>query len=417
MKEQIVCQFHDLSHEGLGVGKVDGKVIFAEGALPGEKALIQLVEDKKKYSVGEVLKIIEPSKKRIKPVCPYFEKCGGCQIQHIDYSDGLNIKKTRVVEQLKKTLKGYELPIALVHPSINTLFYRNKIELKVNKDSIGFYQKKSHELLNINHCYIANPVLNEMLKFFHSHIHLISNVEKITLRTNQKQEEVTIIFHGKKEPSQQILKIIKELPYVVGALWVKDFNNKKLLFGHSYIKETILGKTYKIDSMAFLQVNIPTAEVLYKKVIEALDTKKNEVFLDAYCGVGILSCIIAQNCKKVVGLDIVKESIDAAKENSKNLGINNIDFYQEPFEKTRSLPKDVDIVLLNPPRGGCHENAIKQLKQLSLKKIIYVSCDPATLSRDLVELINLGYKIIYLQIFDLFPQTMHVETLILLEKH
>lgn len=418
MKESIVCQFHDLSHDGQGVGKIDQKVVFVDGALPLEKGLIQLETQKKNFSTGRLLKILEPSKDRIDPVCPKFSHCGGCQIMHLNYFAQLEAKQSKVVNQMKKSLQiDLQKKIAITS-SKDELNYRNKIELKVEQGKIGYYKKQSHDFLEIPACFIAKPIFNQLIKELKNHPYLLKEIDKITLRTNQKEDEVTVIFALKpKAKSLKIATLVQNFPKIVGIVAYSPSGQKTLLFGRSFINENILGEAFSVDCFAFLQVNLLQAEKLYQKIAQTLFIEKTDCILDAYCGIGILTCLLAKTKAKVIGLDIVKESIESAKINGRSLGLKNVEFYCEAFEESTLNFAQIDAIILNPPRGGCEAKALHKVQQIKPKMIIYVSCEPATLCRDLKELILQGYEIDDVHLFDLFPQTMHVETFVVLKKY
>lgn len=417
MEDRFVCQFHDFSHDGLGVGKIGSKVVFVDGVLPQEVAAIKITKEKKNYLEGHLLQIQQKSPDRIEPICPKFGSCGGCQVMHLKYEKQTYFKKNRVINQINKMMKtpiDFEIDIM---PSESDLYYRNKIELKIEKGKIGYYEKKSHKLLDISKCFIAKSILNKILTSLRSFISNLDAVYKVTLRTNRAENEVTLIFHSDEKFNHNwINELISIHPEIVGVVLLSSHFKKEVIFGRSYLNENVLNETFKVDCLAFLQVNIPQAEKLYQKVIEFLNPKKEEVIVDAYCGIGILACLLAKTQAKVLGLDIIKESILSAQENAQFLKLDNAQFTQEPFEKSKSLQGNIDSLIINPPRGGCDPLAFSKVRELSPSKIIYVSCDPATLSRDLNILFSCDYKIKQGQIFDLFPQTMHVETVIYLEK-
>lgn len=415
MQEMFVCQFHDLSHDGLGVGKVGQKVIFVDGVLPDEIAQVTIQEEKKNFVLGQLIEIQKFSIDRQDPICPYFSHCGGCQTMHLRYEKSLEIKKRRVLEQLKKADQSiHRIPVS-IQPSGEELFYRNKIEVKVQGEKVGFYKKKSHELLDIQKCFIAKPILNHVLRFFQNEKLLLKNLDKITFRTNQKQTEVTVIIHAEKKVNPKLIEKLQQLPFIVGCVQLKSGYQTTILFGKSCISEEVLGTPFAVDALAFMQINLPQAEKLYQKIMEKLNPCQNELILDAYCGIGILACLMGKQGANVIGLDVVKQSIDSAKENAKNLKLDQLKFFQEPFEKARSIPKAIDTIILNPPRGGCDDLALSKVLEMNPSKLVYVSCDPSTLARDLKKLLG-SYSIKSIDLFDLFPQTMHVETLVYLEK-
>jgi 23S rRNA (uracil1939-C5)-methyltransferase len=414
MPDPIVCQFHDLSHDGMGVGKHDGKIIFADLVLPEEEALVEITETKKKFNKADVLKILKKSKWRVEPTCPYFSKCGGCQIMHLDYAKQLEQKKKRVLDQLKKTLAI--TPTFEIQKSPNPLHYRNKIELKLVEDQLGFYEKQSHVIVDINHCAIAKGALNEAIAFLQKEKSDLKGVYKITLRTNNKEDQLTCILHTENKIEKRFFeKFSKEVKSVVGII-VKNGKKTDLVFGRREVEETILGKKFFVDCEAFLQVNLLQAEKLYQEILSTIQPKKGDVILDAYCGIGILATLLAMHQAEVIGMDIVSQAIDSANKNKEQYQLNDLKFHVSAFENNRLSLSAVNWLILNPPRGGLDPRALKKVQHNQIPNLIYVSCDPATLARDLSVLYQLGYQVEKGELFDLFPQTMHVETLVILKK-
>jgi 23S rRNA (uracil1939-C5)-methyltransferase len=417
MERMITCDFHDLSHDGQGVGRHFDKVVFVEGVLPQEKASIKVVREKKNLIEGKLVQLLKESPDRVNPVCPYFSQCGGCQIMHLSYEKQLEAKKNRVLNQIKKIAK-FDIPFEVeMHSSPQKLHYRNKISCKLKDLKFGYYEKKSHTLLDIERCAIAQFNLQPLISLIRNHLSELKQFQSVTFRTNALNTEVTLLFYPNENIPKSLLESIKQQhKEVVGIVSADEKGQKKIQYGRSFIYETILDETFKVDALAFLQVNILQAERLYKKVLSYLNLKPDEIVVDAYCGIGILACTMGKTQASIVGFDVVKESIESAQENAKRLGLNHVSFFQEPFESAHSLPKKVDSLIINPPRSGCEKQAFDQVKRLNPKKVIYVSCDPATLARDLIILFEIGYSLKGLDIFDLFPQTMHVETLAYLEK-
>ncbi|NBO24293.1 MAG: 23S rRNA (uracil(1939)-C(5))-methyltransferase RlmD [Chlamydiae bacterium] len=259
--------------------------------------------------------------------------------------------------------------------------------------------------------------MQPLISLIRNHLSELKQFQTVTFRTNALNTEVTLLFYPNENIPKSLLESIRQQhKEVVGIVSADEKGQKKIQYGRSFIYETILDETFKVDALAFLQVNILQAERLYKKVLSYLNLKPDEIVVDAYCGIGILACTMGKTQASIVGFDVVKESIESAQENAKRLGLNHVSFFQEPFESAHSLPKKVDSLIINPPRSGCEKQAFDQVKRLNPKKVIYVSCDPATLARDLIILFEIGYSLKGLDIFDLFPQTMHVETLAYLEK-
>jgi 23S rRNA (uracil1939-C5)-methyltransferase len=411
MNKTIVCQIHDLSHEGLGVGKVNDQVIFVEGALPAEEVDVKITESKPKYLKGQLLRVLKPSPNRIDPICPIFENCGGCQIMHLDYDAQLKIKKNRITSQLTKIGK-FENPCVLdVVPSDAPFYYRNKIQLHHEK-GLGFYKKHSHEIVELDTCYIAKPLLNQLIHFLNQHQRDTKGCHLITIRCSFDSSSLLVIFHTKEKLNLTNLcaQIREDFPQVKGILVEQEGRPLKVLFGQRFYHEKVLDVEFKMDAAAFLQVNLPQAEKLYYHVIKLLGSTSDFKVLDAYCGIGILSCLLAQQGARVLGVEFSLDAVESARENATLLGLNHVEFIASRMESMTFNQGQFQVVILNPPRGGCERVVLDQIVYIKPGHIIYVSCDPATLSRDLKILKESGYELIEAQPFDLFPQTMHVET-------
>lgn len=405
-----------LSSTGEGIGSENGYKIFVDGALPGELVEIEILEEKKKFAIAKLLRVLEPSPLRIKPICPIFGKCGGCQIMHLQYEEQLQVKRQRVIDALQRI--GHinsEVKPCIASPK--SFHYRNKIQLPCRSGDIGLYKKNSHEIIPIETCYIQCEEGEEILKLIRPHL-LDPSIRHICIKNGNKQALVIIVTDGKchdlKERAKKIMHLSPQIKGVLENINTRDDNvilseDFKLHCGTPYIFETLLGKTFRISASSFFQVNPLQAENLIKEVI---DIEKTDKVLDAFCGVGTFSLFAAEKGAFITGIEIVPHAIDDAKENAKLNNISNVSFHVGKTEKMVHSLGDFDVVLLNPPRKGCDQSLIDTLIKKKIKKITYISCDPATLARDLSFFVQANYKIISIQPFDMFPQTMHVETVV-----
>lgn len=350
----------DLTSSGEGIGTIEGKKVFVDGALPGETVEIEVVEEKKRYSRGKLLRIVTPSKHRVDPICPLFGTCGGCQIMHLSYLQQLNWKRKRVLDALTR-IGGLDVEVAECTPSPDPLGYRNKIHLHQG----GLHKRHSHDIVPIDKCYILNPHGNKSLP-------LMTN-EAIIRTANG---EVLVEIDGK--------------------------------CNRPFIIERLGDLSFKIGPRDFFQVNPKQAHALYQKATACAEPGR---VLDAYCGVGCLSLFAAKQAKEVLGIEVEKSAVMSAEENAKLNGITNVTFKCGKVEKL--LPKlgTFDTIFLNPPRAGVESEVISSLLKHPPKRLIYISCDPATLARDL-KLLKAKFIIEEVVPFDMFPQTIHVETLI-----
>lgn len=446
--EEYIIDISGMGYDGEGIGKVENFTVFIPGAIEGENAKVKILSVKKNYGYGKLMEIIKPSEKRVAPVCPSFGKCGGCGIQHLDYSYQLQIKRKRVEDALERIGK---LERITVHNTIgmdNPYDYRNKVQLPVGEDKngnivVGFYAPRSHNIIDIDTCFIQEEVSHKVVQLIKAwmnkyHIKPYNEenhnglVRHIMVRKGFKTGEVMVVIvtNGDKLPNKD--ELIKSL---VDNIWgihsiIQNVNSKrtnvilgskcKTLWGQDHITDYIENFKFNISPLSFFQVNPVQTEVLYRKALEYADLKGDEVVFDAYCGAGTISLFLSQKSKKVYGVEIIQEAIENARENSKVNNINNAEFIvgksEEEIPKLISKGIIPDVVVVDPPRKGCEKTLIESICKSNPKKVVYVSCDPGTLARDLAIFHELGYKTEEVQPVDMFPQTMHVETIALIQK-
>ncbi|MCH9610519.1 MAG: 23S rRNA (uracil(1939)-C(5))-methyltransferase RlmD [Chlamydiae bacterium] len=399
-----------LNSSGEGIGQTDeGKTLFIDGALPGETVEYEIELEKKSYAKGTLLKIIEPTKERVHPPCPVFGTCGGCQIQHLDYQEQLEIKRMRVQDALRRIAKiDIEVPPCI--PSPMPFGYRNKIQLPHKDGLLGLYKKRSHELVPIKGCPIQSALGEKILRFLQNR--LPNSVSHLLIRNGIFTNEALVVFITSGEaPTALAKELFDEFEEIKGVvLNIKRGSGNRILgssfktlAGRDHIFEQLGSLKFKLSAPSFFQVNSWQALNLFKTVADQITGKR---VIDAFCGVGTLALFAAQKCQSLLGIECVKEAISDARENAKLNGIQNCHFEVGRAEE-RHL--ECDTLLLNPPRGGLDPKIFEKIKA---KQIIYISCDPATLSRDLLNLKD--FNIRFVQPFDMFPQTTHVETLITL---
>ncbi len=438
-KERIQIRIRNIGSHGEGVGDYQGYTVFVEDALPGETVEVELFECKKRYGKGRLVKILQSSSHRVKPVCPLFGSCGGCQLMHLSYSQQLEVKRQRVVDTLQRLGKITDVEVFPCIPSPLSLSYRNKIQCPVRKGpegfSIGLYARSSHDLVEVEACDIHCPIGEEVYRDTRKIIKLsgieayepstdTGELRHLLIKSAVNTQEVLVVLVTNQRPSVVLKKIAKKIkeesPRVKGV--VHNLNTEKnnvilgrcysLLEGAAYIQERISDLSFKVSPASFFQVNPAQAESLYLKALELAELKGDEVVLDAYCGVGTFSLHFARYAKKIIGIECVPEAIEDAKENAKLNQFSNVSFICAAAEEAINKLSAVDVVLLNPPRKGCELAVLQGLIRLKPKTLIYVSCDPATLARDLSFLCASGYRIDIVQPFDMFPQTIHVESLV-----
>ena len=430
MSSRTTIRIDSLSSTGEGVGTLDGLKVFVDGALPGETATIQIFASKKTYAKAELVEILTPSDDRTEPVCPLFGTCGGCQIMHLQYPAQLLVKKQRVADALRRIGGFQDLNILPCLPSPSSLGYRNKIQLPIvwdhGKKTIGLYRKQSHEIIPLKKCFIQCPQGEEIRSLISEKLN-IPAVRYALIRNAVFQDEALVIFVTTGQFSKELKAFAQELmesnSLVKGV--VENLNPRhdniilgptfRLLSGRPYIYEKLLNKTFKISPSAFFQVNPAQSENLYTKALELAELGSHETVLDAYCGVGALALFASDTAHRVFGTECVSSAVADAIENARLNGKEECQFLCGQAEELIHRLPSMDTVFLNPPRKGCDPTLLQALIKKKPLKIVYISCDPATLARDLAVLRS-HYQIDAVQPIDMFPQTMHVETVVRLTR-
>ena len=428
----------DISSEGKGVVKYQKDIIFCDGLFVGEEADIEILYQRAGVYFGKVRKLYSISKDRIQPKCKICTSCGGCQYQQINYKKQLEYKTNRVKNAIKR--------IAKIDTKVNDCIgmkepyhYRNKIQVPFSKDRkgnvvYGFYKENSHEIIPTKECMIEDKRaasilwdIKELIKKMGIPTYNEDNgrgiLRYVLIRTSYHYDELMVVlvtsmlnFPGQRNFVDALIKLHPEITSIVENVNSRHTNvilgnKEKILYGPGFIKDDILGLTFEISPSSFFQVNPEQVEVLYKTALDLIDIKKNQVVLDAYSGVGTIGLIASKNAKKVISVEIVKDAHKNAIENAKRNNVNNIEFHcGDAGEFINSYEDDLDIVIMDPPRKGSDEKFLSTLINKKVPEIIYISCDPETLARDL-EYLKKSYEITYIQPVDMFPMTAHVETI------
>jgi 23S rRNA (uracil1939-C5)-methyltransferase len=389
-----------LDNFGRGIGYLNNKVIFIPNALPDETVLCELEKESKNYLVGKNLKLETKSEKRVEPKCPYYNECGGCSLQHLSYEDTKQYKIDKISNLLKRN-NLYEVDLNFIDNK-DGFNYRNKIELKLEDGHIGFYQNKTHDLVEIKSCVITKNCINKVIP------DIVKNGIKngnITIRANYNDELLIIINTKDNFDYKNIIKNNKVSGIIV---------NGKVIHNDSYFIELIDNKYFKVSYDAFFQVN----EFICSKLFEIIDKniEENSIVADLYCGVGTLSIVASSKAKKVYGIEIVENAVLDAIENAKINHKNNIYFNLGKVSNVIDKINDkLDTIIVDPPRAGLDKYTIKTILKYKPKSIIYTSCDPLTLIRDLKELTK-SYNIKEINLLDMFSYTYHVESVCVLNK-
>ena len=441
--DYIDVEFEDLTHDGAGVAKVEGYPLFVLNALPGEKAKIKVIKVNKGYGFGKLVELYEQSPDRVKPACPIYKECGGCQLQHLSYEGQLKVKEKQVRDVLERIGK---LENVKVHPVLgmkDPWRYRNKAQVPIGEQEGGliggFYQQRSHQIINMKECLIQQDKNDEVVQTV---IDICSrygvraydegrnkgDLRHIMARYGLVTGEVMVVLITRTtelpHKNKIIEDIISRIPNVKSI--VQSINPKKtnvifgdvtkVLWGEEVIYDFIGDIKFAISARSFYQVNPEQTKALYEKALEYADLNGGENVIDAYCGIGTISLFLAQKAKKVFCVEIVPEAIEDAKRNAKLNGISNAEFAVGEAEVV--IPKwynegnVADVLVVDPPRKGCDEALLQTILTMKPKKVVYVSCNPGTLARDLRILEDGGYKTVEVQPVDMFPQTTHVECVI-----
>ncbi|MBB6454908.1 23S rRNA (uracil1939-C5)-methyltransferase [Salirhabdus euzebyi] len=448
-KNQMVeLQFEDLTHEGSAVGKINGYPLFVPYGLPGEKAKVKVIKVKKNFAFGKLVEVTEQSPERIEPPCDVFYQCGGCQLQHMSYEMQLEMKHKQVKDTLRK-LGNIDVENISIHPVIgmeDPWRYRNKVQIPVRgiegRLETGFYKQKSHEIINMDTCPITDEQNDRMVEAvrriaedagitpYDEESHR-GTLRHIMVRNGQATNEIMIVLVTRTEKLPYEEKIVEEIhkAYPNVKSIVHNVNSKrtnvilgdktKVLWGEEYIHDTIGDIKFAISAKSFYQINPVQTKKLYDQALQYANLSGNETVIDAYCGIGTISLFLAQQAKKVYGVEIVPEAIEDAKNNAKLNGFDNAEFVVGAAEKVMSWWKSQglrpDVIVVDPPRKGCDEELLHAMVDMKPTRIVYVSCNPSTLARDLKILSEAGVVLKEVQPVDMFPQTSHIECVALLE--
>ncbi len=384
----VLCE--KLDHFGRGIGKVDGKIIFVPDLLPGEEALVKIVSSKKNFMVGEVIELKTKALNRVCSKCSY-DMCG-CALKNLAYEKTLEYKKEKVEDILRK-FGGIDISVKEIVPSPVVYGYRNKVTLKVKDGRLGYFKNNSNDLLEIDECLIASEKINEIIRALKKED--LSKVSEIIIKD---MDEVMVIIKG-------VLKV-DNLKNLVDSLYMND----KLIYGKEKIFNHILDYKFLVSKDSFFQVNNQVTSKLYSKVLQY--ARFGEEVLDLYCGTGTISLFLSKQFKKVIGIEVNKEAIDCANVNKKLNGIDNVEFICGDANKLVSGLK-ADVIVVDPARAGLMKNGIDGILNVKPQRIVYVSCDPVTLARDLKE-ISKFYDVKEVTLYDMFPWTYHTECVSLL---
>lgn len=444
--DKIELTIDALTSEGSGVGRYNGLAVFVRGTVPQDKIIAHIIKRSKNYAIGIIDKILQPSPERIESDCPYSKKCGGCSFRHISYREELKYKKSRVQDALNR-IGHLDIKVDEIIGADDLTHYRNKAQYPVDISDgemfAGFYAYKSHRIIPCADCKLQPAEFEKGLEAFAKWIeseNITSYNEQtgkgllrhIYFRKGFASGEVMAcaVINGNSIPNGELLvSLLREKVDGLTSVAV-NINKEKtnvilgketsIIWGEKYIRDSLLGKDFLISPNSFYQVNHNQCEKLYAKAKDFAGLIGTETVLDLYCGVGTIGLTMAENVKQLVGIEIIPQAIENAKENAKINHITNAQFICADAPKGAEILKkqgvNPDIIILDPPRKGCEKSLFDTIEQLSPKKIVYVSCDSATLVRDLAILKEKGYEAKKVSAVDMFPRTPHVECVTLIEK-
>lgn len=444
--KEYEVKINSLGSSGEGVGRVNGFTVFVPGGLPGEKIKARIDEVKKTYATGKLVAVEEASKLRTEPECPVYKECGGCQLQHMTYEGQLEVKTQQVKDAMERIGHQKNLPVLPTLGAENPWNYRNKVAFPVGRDKgktiVGCFAQGTHKIIDASNCLIQDELNNEAISAARDVIDKlripvydedrhVGVMRHVVARTGLKgQLMVVLVTATAKLPHEkEVIKLLRQrLPHMVSLQQnIQTYKNNvilgretKLLWGRPTIKAKLGNFAFNVSARSFFQVNTKQAEVLYAKALEFAQLSGKETVIDAYCGTGTISLYLAQKARKVYGVEIVSPAIADAKKNAHENNVRNAEFIVG--DCTKVMPRlfkqgvRADVVVVDPPRAGCTEVVLKTFANMQPQRIVYVSCNPATLARDIEILSKLGYKAEKVQPVDMFSHSSHVECVALLSR-
>ncbi|TWT24083.1 23S rRNA (uracil(1939)-C(5))-methyltransferase RlmD [Planomicrobium sp. CPCC 101110] len=444
--DRLLVRVEDLTHDGAGVAKVEGYPLFIHGALPGEDVEVHVLKTLKSYGFAKLLEVKHASPFRVTAPCPVFDTCGGCQIQHLSYEGQMTFKRKLVRDAITRIGKLPDVPVHPVKGMENPWRYRNKSQIPFGTDNgrvvAGFYQNRSHDIADTDICIIQTPEADAIMAALKKRMPEMGiepydeqthrgMLRHVVVRKGRATDEIMVVLVTKKKKfpqAQKAIELIRTLVPEVTSI-VQNVNGEKTnvifgnetftLWGKDVIEDRIGDVRFEISARSFYQVNPEQTDVLYGQALEYAQLSGDETVIDAYCGIGTISLFLAQKAKFVMGVEIVPQAIEDAKRNAELNGFTNTLFEAGPAEQV--IPrwykegKTADVLMVDPPRKGCDEQLLQTILKQRPGRVVYVSCNPATLARDLRILEDGGYRTKEVQPVDMFPQSTHCEAVAWLE--
>lgn len=394
------------AHGGVCLGRLpDGRAVFVPFALPGERVRVRLVESKRTFARAELLEVLQPAPQRIAPRCPHYGLCGGCHYQHTDYATQCALKAAILREQLQRLAGIVEPPLRPIVPSPQPWNYRNTVQFHLDPQGrLGYHRADSHQVVAIRECHLPEPVLNQVWPQLEFEPRL--GLERVELRAGSGEEVLLILESRDPQPPEF------SVDFPLSAVHLSPAGTI-VLAGEDYLVMEILGRPFKVSAPSFFQVNTAQAAAMVQHLLDILPLTPQSTLLDVYCGVGLFTAFLAPRVGRCLGVEV---SPSACEDFAVNLDeFDHVALYQGAAEEILPwLDVRPDVVVVDPPRAGMAPDALEALIRLGPTYLAYVSCDPATLARDLKHLLGAGYRLLHITPFDLFPQTYHIESISLL---
>ena len=408
MAQQLTLSLSDMAFGGEAVGRSEGKAVFVPYALPGDVVRVEVVSDKGRYARARLLDIVTPSPYRVAAPCPYFGVCGGCQWQHVEYTAQLEYKRSIVLSQLQRIAGLADAPVRSTYRMDEPWHYRNHVQFSVSEDGqLGFMAAGSHRVVPIAACLVMHALLTELYDAVDIEL---PGLRRLSLRAGIGTGERMIVLEMEDDQPPEV-----EVDLPISFVLSLSDGTPVTLLGSSYIHEQLAGRIYRLSAPSFFQVNTHQAETLISLVRTYLKATAGSTVVDAYCGVGTFALELARTAGQVVGIESSAAALADAAVNAE--GLDNVRFVQGAVaEKLATLDVQAPLAVLDPPREGLGQEVIAALARLAAPRVVYVSCDPATLARDIKGMLAAGYALREVQPVDMFPQTYHIESVALLER-
>ena len=444
----VILRIEDMSQDGLGIGKAEGYALFVKDTVIGDLAKVKILKTKKNYGFARLEELLEASDKRTEPKCPLARPCGGCQLQMMKYEEQLRWKEQKVRSDLQRLGGFQEIPMEPIQGMENPFRYRNKAQFPIGYDRegklvAGFYAGRTHTIIPADDCLLGSEsnrrILERILDWMGRYGIAAYRedtgkglVRHALIRSGFATGEIMVclVINGKQFPrGKELTESLTQIPGMTSITFSSNTrrdnvilgDSYEVLWGQDYITDSIGEIRYQISPLSFYQVNPVQTRRLYRQALEYAGLTGKETVYDLYCGIGTISLFLAQRAGKVFGVEIVPQAVEDARANARLNGITNAEFFAGRAEEIvprqyREQGIRADVVVVDPPRKGCGEELLETMTAMAPEKIVYVSCDPATLARDLKYLCARGYELKKVRAFDQFPQTVHVETVVLLSK-